>query len=233
MKRLINYETFLFDLDGTLLELSFEEFTEEYYKLLVETVSPKLKPEVFLTALNNGVYAMLKNSGFKTNEEVFYEEFEKVAGPVDDELREIFDRFYREEFKKLSHHGRPRKEAVELIYKLRSYNKKLVLATNPVFPFQAIKERLSWANLKPELFDFITTFEKMKACKPSRAYFLQILEEIQSEPDKSVMIGDDPELDMGALSAGIDLILIGKEIPYEDSGRVRVVSNFSELLNLF
>jgi HAD superfamily hydrolase (TIGR01509 family) len=230
MKRISEYQTYLIDLDGTLLELSFKEFTEEYYGRLVEAVSEKIEAGLFIKALNAGIEAMMKNCGGKTNEEAFYEAFEKVAGPVDAELADTFRRFYEVEFKKLSHHGSPKKGAENFIRKLKSLNKKVVLATNPVFPIEAIEERLRWAGLRKEDFDFITSFEVMKACKPSEIYFRQVLDATDAEPDQAVMIGDDPELDAGALQAGIDVIIIGSRSPVIYPKNVRISGSFEELM---
>lgn len=230
MKRISDYQTYLIDLDGTLLELSFDEFTKEYYERLIKAVSEKMEKQIFVKALNAGIEAMMKNNGQKTNEEAFYEAFEKIAGPVDSELVNIFNRFYEFEFRSLSHHGRPKKGACQFIRKLKSMNKKLVLATNPVFPIKAIEERLRWAELDKEDFDFITSFEIMNACKPSDVYFRQVLEATNSEPSEAVMIGDDPDLDIGAAKVGIDVIIIGDGGFVDISKDVRVLDSFDELL---
>ncbi len=235
MRRLNEYTAYLLDLDGTLLELSFREFTEHYYRSLLNKVQTVYDPDIFLKALDSGIRAMLHNNGTATNEEIFFIAFEKTAGKVDDEIKKLFEDFYLNDFKSLSIFGKPREGAKEFVRILKNDGKKIVVATNPVFPERAVHERLRWAGLNPQDFDLITTFEIMKACKPSPLYFNQILEILDIESDDAIMIGDDPDLDGGALNAGIDLILFGaiKDCIEISDKRVMCVKDFEEISLLY
>jgi len=231
MNLLKKYEIFLFDLDGTLLDLDFNSFVSAYYGLLFERASRYMDPLLFKKALQAGIEAMKLNDGSKTNKEAFYEAFEHIAGPIDRRLQAFFDEFYQNDFKKLSSYGRLREEAIRLVSRVRQAKKKIVLATNPIFPEVAVIERLKWAGLGPELFDLITSFERMRACKPAPIYFKQIMEMIRADGLPAIMVGDDPILDTGALEAGIDVLLLdpeGKVKP--DPGRpVITVSSLAEI----
>lgn len=235
MRRLNEYAAYLLDLDGTLLELSFREFTEHYYRALLNKVQTVYDPAIFLIALDSGIRAMLHNNGSATNEEIFFIAFEKVAGKVDDEIKKLFEDFYLNDFKSLSIFGKPRDGAKEFVRTLKNDGKKIVVATNPVFPERAVHERLRWAGLNPKDFDLITTFEFMKACKPSPLYFKQILEIIDIEPYDAIMIGDDPDLDGGALNAGIGLILFGaiEDCIEISDNRVMCIKDFEEISLLY
>jgi FMN phosphatase YigB (HAD superfamily) len=233
MGLLEKYNIFLFDLDGTLLELDFQSFVAAYYDLLFKKASQFIDSQLFKKALRAGIEAMIVNDGRKTNKEAFYEAFESVAGPVDEGLQTFFNEFYLRDFKQLAQHGRARKEAIQLVKLVKERGKKIVLATNPVFPRVAVIERLTWAGLRPELFDLITSFEEMRACKPNPIYFRQIIEMLGADGQPAVMIGDDPELDVGAIKAGIDLILIDSPgmANYKLDGSVKKVKNLRELLD--
>ena len=77
-----------------------------------------------------------------------------------------------------------------------------VLATNPVLPERFARERLRWANIDDQQFEFVTHAQNMRSCKPHKAYFDAI------KRDGCILIGDDPEKDGPAIFAGITTILI-------------------------
>lgn len=206
------YDAFLFDLDNTLVEIDFDALMKNYYGLLIKKLSHIYQPDVFLRALEAGVNAMMRNNGSRTNSEAFFEEFEKHAGPVDEEKLEIFEDFYRNEFDTLKIHARPIPEARQVVSYLKNEGKKVVIATNPVFPRTAVLQRLKWAGLGDIEFDFITTYEHMRACKPNPVYYKQIAEEVDVPFERMVMVGDDPELDVSARRLGIEVILIGSQM---------------------
>lgn len=233
MKGILEYKAYLIDLDGTLIDLDFEKFTSEYYRLLFTKMSVYVNPVVFKEALNAGISAMLKNNGKKTNEQVFFEEFNRIVGEKSRELIPVIESFYSDDFKKLKSLACRIEEAREFISVLKKEKKKLVLATNPVFPISAIKERLSWAGIDSSAFDFITSFEVMKSCKPNPSYFKQVLEVISAKPEDTLMIGDDLELDAAAMKAGIDVVIIDKKTSaFELKKGYMKVPGFKYLLNL-
>ena len=57
-------QAILFDLDGTLLPMDQEEFTNGYFKLLAAKMAPHgYEPKSLVDALWMGVGAMVKNDG--------------------------------------------------------------------------------------------------------------------------------------------------------------------------
>jgi hypothetical protein len=79
----------------------------------------------------------------------------------------------------------------------------LAIATNPLFPFLAIEERLLWAGF-PEprkLFEVITTYEKFHFTKPHPEYYAEILGHLGVAPLEAVMIGNDPPNDLNPARA--------------------------------
>lgn len=227
------YKAYLIDLDGTLLDLSFEEFTRSYYQLLIERFKNFVEPSLFKHALDEGIKAMLQNDGRVTNAEAFYNRFYSIVNGSPEILDPIIEDFYRNDFKSLSRYGRKIEEAAALIELLKKNRKKIVLATNPVFPRIAVEERIRWAGFDPSDFDFIASFETMRACKPNPLFFNQVLELVGVEPDQAVMIGDDPELDLGAAHAGIDVVLIDrKSYRIERTEKVLKVPGIGHMLEL-
>lgn len=91
----MTYQAILFDLDGTLLPMDLDQFTEGYFHLLAQTAAPYgYREETLVPALWKGVGAMVKNQGNRSNCEAFWETFAQVLGPQVYDHIPIFDAFY-------------------------------------------------------------------------------------------------------------------------------------------
>ena len=72
----------LFDLDGTLLPMDMERFTNGYFQLLTEKMAPLgYDPKALIDAVWAGTAAMVKNDGSRLNEEAFWAKFAQAFGP--------------------------------------------------------------------------------------------------------------------------------------------------------
>ncbi|MGM0602155.1 MAG: HAD family hydrolase [Bacillota bacterium] len=204
-------ETFLFDLDGTLLTIELDKFLELYFDALAEEFSYLTSSrDEFINILMSSTEKMIYNDGKVSNQEVFMKSFfDNVKVDSRDEVIDKFDDFYISTFPKL-------KDKLEIddstppqiIDYLKSKNKRIVLATNPIFPREAVVERLRWAGLKEEDFDFISSYENMSSAKPNPIYFTDVLEIIEENAEKAVMIGNDMQEDMAAVEVGITTYII-------------------------
>jgi hypothetical protein len=92
--------------------------------------------------------------------------------------------------------------ATALIHTLRAYGYMVVIATNPVYPLEAIRQRMDWGGLpdSPEHYALITSAENMHFAKPNPAYYAEILGRVGVEPDEAIMVGDSLENDIRAAS---------------------------------
>ena len=72
--------------------------------------------------------------------------------------------------------------------KVKQAGHKVILATNPIFPREAVLSRLSWIDLTQDDFDYITTYEISHYCKPNPDYYKEILENCNLQPAECVMI---------------------------------------------
>ena len=92
-------KTVMFDLDGTLLPMDQDQFTQYYFGLLAKKLAPHgYNAEQLIGGIWAGTAAMVKNDGSCTNEEAFWKKFcaimgEKVLGD-----KPLFEEFYRVEF---------------------------------------------------------------------------------------------------------------------------------------
>ena len=152
-----------FDLDGTLLPLNEDEFSHAYFKLLAEHMEPYgyTKDEI-INFVNLGVRAMYLNNGTKTNEEVFWNSFYNSTTKREVDFKTIFNDFYNTSFLDTIKYTKPNPEALKIINEIKSLGLKVMLTTNPIFPFVATKERMGFIGLKPEDFDYVTTYENSK-----------------------------------------------------------------------
>ena len=196
----------MFDLDDTLLINDMETFSPHYFRALVARVAPICPPEPFVRALNAGTRAMLINDGgAMTNAEVFEQTFFARVDCDRDEIMPVFDAFYAEDFERLKQHTSVDPIARELIDLVKAEGYQVAIATQPLFPLVAIKSRLRWANVGAEEidYDFISCYEIMTACKPHPQFFATVLAQLDCQPDQAVMVGDNPEADMGARQSGL------------------------------
>jgi len=83
-----------------------------------------------------------------------------------------------------------------------------VLATNPLFPLIAIKERMRWAGVSEFDFALITSYEEMHACKPNLEYYREICAKIKVPARNCLMVGNDVEEDLIAQKIGMQTFLV-------------------------
>lgn len=207
----------LFDLDGTLLETNFDTLLHEYFQGLSLRFKEWINPKVFLKQLMLSTDVMLANEDpNRTNIQVFSDDFFANTN-LNPELIGEFDRYYAEEFPKLSHLAQASPVARKIVEAAFANNNKVVIATNPLFPEPAIIERLRWADIADYPYDLITTADNMHACKPNQRYYLEICEKIQVDPRDCLMIGDDPNNDGIAAQIGMDVFIIDQQLTLADA----------------
>ena len=84
----------------------------------------------------------------------------------------------------------------------------LVLATMPMFPLVAVKIRLSWAGIDPDVFARITCFENSTSVKPKLDYYAENLAALGLRGKDVLMVGNNTVEDLAALDAGFDGFLV-------------------------
>jgi FMN phosphatase YigB (HAD superfamily) len=202
--------TFIFDLDGTLLPMPDQElFLNTYFKALAIKIVPHgIDPQKLVKAVWACTKAMIENDGSITNEQRFWENFCGLLGEEIRQLEPVFEDFYRNEFVVTRSTTGTNPLAQECIKLLKEKGYQVVLATNPVFPRVATYTRMQWAGLDPEDFDLITTYENSSYCKPNLEYYRAILQYIGKEPQECIMVGNDVKEDMCAAGLEMDTFLL-------------------------
>lgn len=227
----------LFDLDGTLLPMDLETFTNAYFGLLAKKAAEYgySDGKALVAAVWAGTKAMVKNDGSKSNCDRFWEVFAQEMGEAILELRPVFDEFYSREFHGAKAATGENPLARQAVRGLKQKGCDVILATNPLFPAAGVETRLSWIGLKPEDFSEVTSYETYSSCKPNPAYFREILGKTGKRPEECLMVGNDADEDLAAMEAGIDCYLVTDCLINKrgrDLGKIQK-GTFQELMELF
>lgn len=201
----------LFDLDGTLLYMeSQENFIKLYFEALCKRFCKELKlsPKELTDGVWQGTKDMFFNDGERINKEIFWESFSGACGKDILKYEKDFDDFYNNEFAyaKQATGDNPYAESCVNLLKEKGY--RLVLATNPVFPYVATASRIKWAGVNPENFEYITVYDNSSYCKPNPKYYEEILKKLNMKPEECLMIGNDVDEDMCTAHMGMETYLV-------------------------
>lgn len=209
----------LLDLDGTLLPLDTDDFLRQYLRAIGKYMAHLTDPKKFTQQLMASTEVMVRSTDkSKTNKEVFWEDFLDKVDVPQETLLPVIDEFYATEFPKLVEHTNPTPLSKEIVETAADKGLKVVVATNPVFPTEAIKERLRWIGLHDYPFELVTTYEKMHFCKPQLGYYEEILDKTGLNGQECLMAGNDAFEDLMAAKLGMKTYLVEDYlIPREDS----------------
>lgn len=200
--------TILFDLDGTLLRMDQDAYTQKYFSILGKAMASFHEPEQMIRTVWAGTKAMIQNDGRRTNEEVFWDAYESIFGKTPAVEKESLERFYAEDFGTLREFVDPNPEVPPLIDALKKAGLQMIVATNPLFPIEPQYTRVGWAGLDPADFLCVTSYEYFHHSKPDIGYYREIVETYDLDPEKCLMVGNDLEEDMIAMDLGMKGFLL-------------------------
>lgn len=84
----------------------------------------------------------------------------------------------------------------------------MILATNPIFPRNAVISRIRWAGLNVSDFEYITDYENSRYCKPNPEYYNEILNKLNLQPGECLMVSNDVTEDIVAHKVGMNVFLL-------------------------
>lgn len=212
--------TILFDLDGTLLPVHNDFFFSRYFAEIA-TVIPQREPQQVGGAILQTLRDVMREAEpAQTVEMRFAQGLERHLQMPYGEQEPLYLRYYEQEFPKLGQEIQPVREVRQALDAAKAKGLRTVLATNPVFPGLATRERMRWAGLTEQDFDLITFYEHCRYTKPHTAYYTQeVLARMGLSAQECLMIGNDAREDMvPAHALGMDTFFltpfaIGAEIP--------------------
>jgi len=198
----------LFDLDGTLIHFDHVLFVKNYVSLLSRKFAHLTNPVKFGEQILTATGLMIQSTdGSKTNAEIFWEYLSNNTGLSRETIDPLIENFYNQEFEELKELVTV-PEILPIIRKIISKNIPITVATNPVFPIKAVKNRLAWAGLQDIDFQLITTYESSHYCKPNLQYFQEIADTLGVKPEECLMIGNDVSEDLAAGKIGMKTYLL-------------------------
>lgn len=201
-------DTFLFDLDGTLLPMDFNKFMELYFYNLGVHFYSKIEPKLLANFIIDSTSIIANSNTGETNEDKFMNHFATLIEGDIIEYKNHFNVFYDTLFKNVKVATYQSKEMIDCIKILKEKGYTVVIATNPLFPMKANLQRIQWAGLDKDDFEYVSSFEVNKFCKPHLAYYNEVLESINKKPEQCYMIGNDVSDDLPAGKLGIETYLI-------------------------
>ncbi len=190
-------QAILFDLDDTLLTNPMESFLPAYFQALTEKVSHLVPQDDFLQHLMRATQQVIADTDPRqTNRDVFWAAFLPAVELSADDLLPLLEDFYANDFPRLRKYTARRPEARDIVQQAFDRGYDVAIATNPLFPRQAILHRLEWAGVIDFPYALITSYEDMHFTKPHAAYYQEIADCIGHAPEACLMVGDDVENDI-------------------------------------
>lgn len=182
----------LFDLDGTLINTLQDELNKKYFEAVYKKLVDNDCDAAFLSKIIvDGIKAMIFNNGTLTNEEAFWKHFEDNSNMKREEIKDVFDSFYLNEYDNLCDCVEVIEGMNENIQLLKNKGYNLILSTNPLFPKMAIEKRASWGGIDCKSFSYITSYENSSYSKPNINYYKEIINKNNLNIKETMMFGND------------------------------------------
>jgi HAD superfamily hydrolase (TIGR01549 family) len=202
-------QAILFDLDGTLVQVEMKEFVPRYLEKLSAWFAPEIAPVRFQAMVRTAISELLRpRTVAMTNEQLFLQGLEQQLQLKPEHFRRTYCQWFAAEVKTLRSLVAPHPLTKTLVQTAFERDRRVVIATNPVFPRALIDARLHWAGLADCPFDLVTSYENSCHCKPNPEYFQEILAKLQLAPEACLMIGNDNYHDVAARTVGIPTFLV-------------------------
>lgn len=203
----------LFDLDGTILRLDYDEFAKEYVTSLFNYINKYYPLNITLKEFFH--YLLQAQKDLSTDERdidcyrKFFLNFQKYVNFDLDKMIDVVTKYYDSDeydsLKELCQGNQNVLKAIDILFK---EGITLVIATNPVFPTNGIYKRLIWAGIDLSKIKFVTYGENCRYIKPSLKYYQEIISTLGIENESLMMVGNDVEEDMVAAKLNLKTYLI-------------------------
>jgi len=150
-------EAILFDMDGTLVDDSMDTFLPPYFAAIAQKIAHLVLPDKFIAQLQASTHAMVANDDpTRTMADVFAADFFPKLGVARETLMPLSDDFCTREYPQLRAFVKPISTARDVIGRAIQRGHPAVIATMPVFPATAIRQRLEWGHIADFPYALVT-----------------------------------------------------------------------------
>jgi FMN phosphatase YigB (HAD superfamily) len=205
----------LLDMDGTLVQQPQVWFTSIAFGLLARILSTASDWSLALHSIEKGYLAMKDESSYTTNKEAFVETLAKHLMLTTVKIESLLADFIARELTLICKLIKGDPLSYDFVKLLKSLNKRVILATNPICGQEEIKLRLIKSHLQLEDFDRFTSWENTRGLKPQHQYYAKLLEKENVAPENCVMIGNDLYYDRPPVDLKISSIILRDRLPLE------------------
>lgn len=190
----------LLDLDNTLLHNDDRAFARAFLQSINAHFRATCGYDDMASALRQSIRALSgARDGITTNAALIRQILTDRTPLSPSQIDTALASFFQDSYPALQPCVKPVPGAVELLKNLLASDEyAIVIATNPLYPVNAIKQRMAWAGLPADSdrYALITGTETMHYSKPDPAYYAEILAQVGIEPDEALMIGDSNRNDI-------------------------------------
>ena len=194
----------LLDLDNTLLRNPDRQWVAAFRQQWDRHFAERYGLRQASSALRNAIGSLNREPAtYRANSDTMLDALSLELPLAKEELTAAVAAFYAIDYVRLKAITAPIALAAELVETLLEQNLLVAIATNPLFPEGATRERIDWAGLSgfESDFAFITHSENMRFSKPSAAYFAETVARVGVEPDETLLVGDSALNDIEPASA--------------------------------
>lgn len=207
--KLDNIKAIFFDLDGTLIDVDMNLFVPGYLRRLTGRMSAQAKPSHATRAMHSAVAAMFANTDReKTLETILLETLYAELAVTPQQYADSLEHFYLHDLDELQPMVNGYECSARLVDASLARGWQVVLATNPIFPRKVVDARVNWGKLEIDSFHHVTAYETAHFCKPSPAFFTELLDCLQLEAKHCLMVGNDTLHDLAASQVGMQTCLL-------------------------
>lgn len=202
-------QAILFDIEGTLLKVDTADFTRNYLGILAPRFVHLLTTEKFSKNLQKSLEITRNNpKPGQTNMQTFYEDFCKTTGHSFQTLRPIFEEFYESDFSTLRCLVKAIPLGVKVVENAIQQGFLTAVASDPLMPLSAMRERISWAGLTPDHFKVIPTFDSFHYCKPHLGFYAEVADRLGVKTENCLLVTMSSE-DVICRELGMKTFLVG------------------------
>ncbi len=198
-----------FDLDRTLLPMDQDVYFKEYFKALSAKFAQfGLDPHAVVEVVYKGVYEMIKNDGSRYNAEIFWEFFYKAFPNAPKNCDLLLEDFYQNEYDLIKHICGKIDGLSDYLQEIKNLGLRIAVVSSPIYPLCAMRQRVKWAGIDPDMFEYYSTYENCHFTKPNPKLYLELANNFNLKPEEILMVGNDTEDDMSARDAGMQVFLL-------------------------